>query len=341
MDDSKNASPYEVPFRIAFGLGICSLLLVLLVHAGQEKSVRAEIIGMSEQNGPRLWLVSNNGVYAVDFSKRSLSKVRQFISKGTANFGALSSDGTEIAFSYCSEPGFTHPTPNVTDCPAGHLHLGIVRTDGSGFREYAGIVYPSGLCWSHDKSKLALTASDRRETDSREPKLGILNLGSGQIQNVAGMDNWTTSQCWAPDDKKMVYTENKVGGIQNVMLFDIEKGKSTLIVKGSKATWSPDGNWIAFLANDNTYNLVRPNGSGNRMLFKTTVGDSELWWSPDSRFVAYVSARGPLERSPAEQFVELSRLRVRRLDDGFEDWFLNLSAEDANWFQWVRPVTPD
>lgn len=276
-------------------------------------------------------------MYAVDFANRSLKNARQFISKGTANFGAVSFDGTEIAFSYCAEPGLTHPTPFITDCPAGHLHFGIVRTDGSGFREYAGLVYPFGFCWSHDKSKLALAVSDRRESDCPEHNLGILDLSSGQIRDVAEMNNWTTSQCWSPDDKRMVYTEDKVGGVQNVLLFDMERGKSSFIAKGSKATWSPDGNWIAFLDHDDTYYVIRPDGSGKRMLFKTTVGDSELWWSPDSRFVAYVSARSFLERSPIQQFIELSRLRVRRLDDGSEDWFLNLSTEDANWFQWVRP----
>jgi hypothetical protein len=323
--------------RIAFGIGLCSLLLVLLVHGGQRKSVRAELVGKSEQNGPDLSQVSNNGIYTVDFAARSLENVRQFISKGTADFGALSFDGAEIAFSYCAEPGLTHPTPFGTGCPAGHLHLGIVRTDGSDFREYSGLVYPFGFCWSHDKSKLALTVSDRRESDSPEHNLGVMDLSSGQIRDVAGKDNWTTSQCWSPDDKQMVYSENKVGGVQNVLLFDIEKGKSSFIAKGSKATWSPDGNWIAFLDNDDTYCVIRPDGSGKRMLFKTTVGDSELWWSPDSKFVAYVSARSFLERWPTQEFAELSRLRIRRLDDGSEDWFLNLSAEDAYWFQWVRP----
>jgi hypothetical protein len=104
----------------------------------------------------------------------------------------------------------------------------------------------------------------------------------------------------------------------------------------AEARWSPDGKWISFLVDDHSYYVVHPNGDGKKLLFKAGIGVTELQWSPDSRFVAYVSARGIFERSLSEQFVELTRLRVRRLDDSFEEWFLNLTDTDPISFQWVQ-----
>src|SRR5262245_54023001 len=93
---------------------------------------------MLTPSGSHLSQVSDNKIYVVDTASRSLKEELRFIDKGTANFGTLSPDGKELAFSYCSDPGFTHPSPNVTDCPAGNLHLGLLRLEGTaGLREYS------------------------------------------------------------------------------------------------------------------------------------------------------------------------------------------------------------
>ncbi len=51
------------------------------------------------------------------------------------------------------------------------------------------------------------------------------------------------------------------------------------------ATWSPDGNRIAFLEADGYY-AIRPSGSERKRLANKKDGLKALWWSPDSRFVA-------------------------------------------------------
>lgn len=58
---------------------------------------------------------------------------------------------------------------------------------------------------------------------------------------------------------------------------------------------------------------------------------------PDSQCVAYVSAKGFFERWPQEQLIEVRRLRIRRLQDGAEDWLLNLYTRDPTDFRWVTP----
>ncbi len=63
---------------------------------------------------------------------------------------------------------------------------------------------------------------------------------------------------------------------------------------GRYATWSPDGNWIAFFEDDGYY-AIRPSGNDKKLLFKKKDALTALWWSPDSRLVAYVSRNGFFE----------------------------------------------
>jgi WD40 domain-containing protein len=321
---------------MAVGVGICALIVASTIRYWRERLVRQEIETMERRMGIGLFRVSDNRVYWVDVMGRSLEEKRQFIAKGTAIEGALSFDGTEIAFTYCAEPGLAHSTPYFTHCPAGHLHLGIVRVDGTSLKEYPNLAYPDIGCWSHDMSKLALAVSDRTADRNAADSITVMTLAPGAMMKVAGMDNHVTSQCWSPDDKKLVYTENKVGGIQTVFVFDSENGQSRALTSGLLATWSPDGEWISYLDQNDTYYVIRPDGSGKRRLFPGHGGVSELSWSPDSQWVAYVSARGILEGALPSFETQPSRLRIRSVSKSSEAWVLNLSATDNYWFQWAK-----
>ena len=317
-------------------LGLCSSIFVLSVRALSTESVTAELIRLQKQNAVYLISVAANKLNLVDYNSRSLKEGKQFANAGLSNESVLTIDGTEIAFNDCSPPEDIHPISSGQNCPSVWPHLATIHADGTHFRKFQDFVYPGGMCWSHDKNKLALAVADRRENRSAVQYVYILDLNSGQLQQVAGFDNWTMIQCWSADDKQFVYMENMPGGIQNVLVYDTEQRKSRFLANGSRPTWSPDGKWISFLVNDDAYYAIHPNGDGKKVLFKAGVGVTDLQWSPDSRFVAYVSARGIFERSLSEQFVELTRLRVRRLDDNSEAWFLNLTSTDPISFQWVQ-----
>jgi hypothetical protein len=70
------------------------------------------------------------------------------------------------------------------------------------------------------------------------------------------------------------------------------------------------------------------------VLFKKMKALSGLWWSPDSRIVAYLSVNSTLER-PVMSDVTPVRLRVVRLDDDSEDWIAQLSDAGLPNYQWV------
>ena len=300
-----------------------------------EPSIRTELIDLQKREGTSLAFVKSNDIYAVNLEKRSSTKIRAFLHVGTASRGEMASDGAEVAFDFCPDPGLTHPTPFSTKCPAGPPYLAVVQTDGSGLREFRDLVYPTGECWSGDRSRLALTTSNRKTNKFAVAAINVVNLGTASIQETRIQDASTSSQCWSRDAKELVYVQNEPNGIQTVRVFDVEKNVSRDLAKGSHATWSPDGNWIAFLdcgvsLHDCTYVVTRPSGGDRRVLFKIASAETGLWWSPDSRLVAYVSP-GPAFMPDAGMY----RLFVRRLDDNSEDWFANLSDTDSMAFQWV------
>lgn len=281
--------------------------------AGTGETVRGELARMQKQTGLALatyWV----GLQVVSFRKHRKYDGNKLVPMD-GGAGAVSPSGTEIAVRV------DHFEKDYRD---NRELLGVVRSDGSGLREYPE-VHPIDMmdgCWSHDQSKMAMTVRI-----GPYAKLGILDLGSSQMRTFEsqGPLNDTphfTSQCWSPDDRQVVF-----GNDGSVQLTEIGKDELRILARGTKPTWSPDGNWIAF-HDGNSFYAIRPSGTGKRKLFHKTRAVSALFWSPDSRFVAYVHA---------DFFaldVEFYHLMVRRLEDGAEDWVAD-GVECCISYQWV------
>lgn len=273
--------------------------------------MREELVRQQAQTG--LSLASFGfGFNVVLFDKRTLVQIP--ISTGLALVrGTISRDGTEIIASR-----FNYHDLSASDS------LELLRTGGSELRELPfthTADVPShfeSLCWSYDKSRLAAGV----HLGFPEMKLEILNLGSGVDQTVAPSVKELTSQCWSPDDKKIVYEAG-----DGVRIYELgNDGSSTLLAPGGKhPTWSPDGNWIAF-RDGNTFYKIRPDGRDKRKLFHRRDVYTPLWWSPDSRLVAYV-ALVPFAID------DVYRLRIRRLEDNSDDWVAE--GQVSGDYQWL------
>jgi hypothetical protein len=320
---------------------IAVLSLAITVRPSSSGSVRSDLIKLQRTTGLTLISEHENKIYTVDFAKHKLGPPKPLPSTGTAGDGYFSEDGTRVAMGLCRAPGITHPTPYRSECPGGVV-LAIMRADGNDPHEYSDFANPGYMmCWSHDAPKIALVMQDRRKERYAVDALQILDLATGETQIIAeGPDAFVDPQCWSPDNAQVVYTANNTMGMQKVAVYDVEKKMSRDFAKGTRPTWSPDGNWIALMDCPPSlwgckYYAVRPSGQERKLLF-TSEAATSLWWSPDSRYVAYVNGAGTSERSPSQLSREMVRLRVRRLEDNSVDSFANFFDGDTMNFQWVE-----
>ena len=113
-------------------------------------------------------------------------------------------------------------------------------------------------------------------------------------------DHWDPRP--SPDGKFIVYTLRRFDDLNrlDIVLLELATGNSvTLYGKPStralSAKWSPDGQWIAFIAQeterDEIY-LIRPNGEGLHQLTSTGQDVFQFEWSPDGRKMAVIVNRG-------------------------------------------------
>jgi hypothetical protein len=202
------------------------------------------------------------------------------------------------------------------------------RPDGFSWEEYPEVLGIGG-CWSHDQRKLVFPVVDH---STATVTLEILDLNSKKVHKIAlGADRRrrVTSQCWSQNDDYIVYETDG-----DVMILNIQDERSDALAKGVEATWSPDGNWVAFRDGD-TYYAIHPDGSGRKKLFHNYWGTavSGLYWSPNSRIVAYVRELGFLQGGALD--AEFNQLRARRLEDGSDAW---LCRDNVRWegYRWIK-----
>jgi hypothetical protein len=200
--------------------------------------------------------------------------------------------------------------------------LTAFRPDGFSYNDIP-LVAADDLCWSHDGRKLASTAL-------HPPGAGLtiyflVSKATQVIEPRAEQRMHFTSQCWSPDDNQLAFESDG-----SVKIYQTGGGASSIrmLAKGTDVTWSPDGNWIAFRDHE-TYYAIRPDGNGRKKLFHNRWGHavSALYWSPDSRLVAYVRELGFLQGGALD--AEVNQLRVRRLEDGSED---RLCPDSVDWY---------
>jgi dipeptidyl aminopeptidase/acylaminoacyl peptidase len=160
-------------------------------------------------------------------------------------------------------------------------------------------------------------------------------------------DHWDARP--SPDGRSIVYILRRFDDLNrlDIVRLGIETGKSiTLYGKPSTRAlspkWSPDGAWIAFIAQeterDELY-LVRPSGEGLHPLTKTGYDVAQFEWAPNSNLLAVTFNRsGSFDLSLVE--AETGSINDLRTGTGFHanpNW-----AQDGSFitFEYESPLLP-
>jgi dipeptidyl aminopeptidase/acylaminoacyl peptidase len=160
-------------------------------------------------------------------------------------------------------------------------------------------------------------------------------------------DHWDPRP--SPDGKSIVYTLRRFDDLNrlDIVLLELETGNSvTLYGKPStralSAKWSPDGQWIAFIAQETEHDeiyLVRPNGEGLHPLTNSGNDVFQFEWSPSGRQMAVILNRsGAFDLSLLE--VDTGAVTDLRSGQGFHSnpvW-----APDGSFitFEYESPLFP-
>jgi tricorn protease len=104
---------------------------------------------------------------------------------------------------------------------------------------------------------------------------------------------------WAPDSRRLVYMSDRTGTHQ-LFLYDFASRHETPLTSGAARDdlprYSPDGKWIAFERNSRELRVIDPATKEEKLLavgvFDTPpfVDARDFVWSPDSRFIAYLTS---------------------------------------------------
>lgn len=222
-------------------------------------------------------------------------------------------DGTLLAASYVDK--------DPSSKRAEHL---VLATPTGDMKHFDHITYPWGMSISPDKKHLILSSSTEQDNVTIRG-LQLLEIESGRSRPI-DPEGSAYNPCWASDGHRFVFVSRG-----RVRLYDLRDRTTKEVGEGWDPTWSPNGEWILYKGKDTNFLHSTLTGATKQFRSKKSAM-SQFSWSPDSQYVAYIARGGS-----AWSLQERSRLWVRRMDDGAEEWVWEFSSKGPPVvFQWVQ-----
>jgi Tol biopolymer transport system component len=207
---------------------------------------------------------------------------------GRVLWPSISRDGKTVAF----ERGFGVWTADTATGEAHEVPIALRGAPAAAAIEHRTFSDQiQELALSPDGKKIAFTVHG--EIFSASAKDGG---DAARVTTNVGDDAELT---WAPDSRRLAFVSDR-DGTNHLFLYDFGTGRETQLTSGrgrdNQPRFSPDGKWIAFERDSRELRVIDPASKEERAI-ATGVFDTppffdarDIAWSPDSRFIAYVSA---------------------------------------------------
>jgi serine/threonine protein kinase/Tol biopolymer transport system component len=203
-----------------------------------------------------------------------------------------SPDGTKIAFT-------SHRT--------GSYDLWVTRADGSAQTSWVATgAWDDYARWAPDGQRLSLsTTAETQGVPNSEVFVRRTNGSLQQVTHSTAEDQWAD---WSPDGRIIFAEGYKDGSDWDIYVVNADgSGRTSWLDDPNcdvQPTWSPDGNWIAFLritSDTNGNGRIDYEDAGSVWAGRASGGSlrritSGVWavtpaWSPDSQWIAFAQVR--------------------------------------------------
>lgn len=160
-----------------------------------------------------------------------------------------------------------------------HGGTGVVVMDANGLRSrlLAAVDVPANPVWSPDGSLIAYIG---------DWTIHVMRSDGTDDRTLDSVGSSASKPTWAPEGTRFAATTG--GGLLTV--FDLRDGTKHNVAYDvnteSSPMWSPDGSTIAYATKSGEIRLIRPDGSGERVV---TMG-RRVVWSPDGTHLAVTGA---------------------------------------------------